>query len=166
MAWPAEGTRRQPRRPIASSPKIPHSMFAMTSSQFMTESRRRSDPRSPAALHVRANIDRCPNSIERPERAAGGKHFPTRTPRNRTHLKRAYVRGLEYFGSTIVPKCFTRNILVRFDVRIGQIDQSAARSSMWSMRPRVVSSATICAAASPAVCLSSPTISSGASGGS
>lgn len=54
----------------------------------------------------------------------------------------------------------------RIEVRKPQIDQSAARSSMWSMRPSVVSSATICTAACPAVCLSSPTISSGASGGS
>jgi hypothetical protein len=54
----------------------------------------------------------------------------------------------------------------RILVRKPQIDQSAARSSMWSMRPRAVSSATTCAAACAAVCLSSPTISSGASGGS
>jgi hypothetical protein len=47
-----------------------------------------------------------------------------------------------------------------------QIDQSAARPSMWSTMPRAASSARTCAAASRAVSLSRPMMSSGASGSS
>jgi hypothetical protein len=63
-------------------------------------------------------------------------------------------------------RLFAKDKKLRF--RPGQlyIDQSAATSSMWSMTPRLARSAKTCAAASEAVSLLRPTMSSGSSGGS
>ena len=104
--------------------------------------------------------------VRRPRRgAAVDRKAWLLAPQGRTRRRRSRRLRSRMPAELATPSGWPRR-RGRIQVRKPQIDQSAARSSMGSMRPRVASNATICAAACPAVCLSSPTISSGASGGS